>query len=59
MTKQERYDELEKRDDLEYEEFTERLQLFYEMYPEQQYWRKESPNLIPHTIWGIDTSCYE
>ncbi len=58
--KQKRYDDLVAKDEeLTDEELTERVQLFYELDPNRQYWRDESPNLSPRDVWGIDTSCYD
>lgn len=61
--KQQRYEQLRSindRDDIPYNDelYTEQVQLFYELNPDSQYWREESPNLTPKDVWGIDTSCY-
>jgi hypothetical protein len=40
------------------DELSERVQLFYELYPEHQYWRDSDPTLTPRDVWGVDTSVY-
>jgi hypothetical protein len=62
--KRKRYEELYRlteSDDAEYtdEQLTERIRLYYELNPEDQYWRDTSPNLTPRDVWGVDTSCYD
>jgi hypothetical protein len=62
--KQERYDYLKSINDPEDapyndELYTEQCQLFYELYPEHQYWRDRSPHLTPRDVWCIDTSVYD
>lgn len=61
--KQKRYDYLRSITEAEGAEYdneldTEQVQLYYELHPEDQYWRGTSPNLTPRDIWGVDTSCY-
>lgn len=62
--KQQRYEELYRLtedENTEYtqEQLTERVQLYYELNPQDQYWRGTSPNLTPKDVWGVDTSCYD
>ena len=62
--KQERYDYLRSindPEDAEYNDelYTEQVQLYYELNPQDQYWRGGNPNLDPQSVWGIDTSCYD
>ena len=62
MTKRQRYEQLaqlERDDTIQDEDLTEMVQLFYELYPESQYWRESSPDLTPQDIWGFDTSKYD
>ena len=63
-TKQERYDYLRSINEAEGAQpidtlTAEQVQLFFELNPEEQWWREDSPNVTPRDIWGIDTSCYE
>lgn len=61
--KQERYDRLveQTEEGKEYsdEQLTERVQLFYELHPNRQYWKDTYPHLTPRDVWGVDTSCYD
>lgn len=57
--KQKRYEYLRDLDEFTSDEQdTERLQIFYELHPEAQYWRVTHPDWTPQDIWGVDTSCY-
>ena len=60
--RQERYDELtvkELNETMTDQEMTEQVQLYYELNPQSQYCRDTNPNLTPHAVLGVDTSCYD
>ena len=57
--KQNRYDELctkadeikAKGGEISEHEQTERIQLYYELHPDDQYWRQLSPQVTPEDLW--------
>lgn len=53
--KQARYDELCAKDDSDVDlsdaELAEKTQLFYELYPEYQYWLSKTDQRTPQDIW--------